>query len=98
MAEEFGQTRSEAATPRRRQDARQQGQVAISGDLTSGVQMLTGVAVLWWGGDSLGRGLLDAMRCDLMALDLPALERPANATSTQPSSEGSSCRWWAEAK
>jgi flagellar biosynthetic protein FlhB len=46
-----------AATPRRRQQARQQGQVAVSGDLTSATLLLAAVAALWFFGGSIAAHL-----------------------------------------
>lgn len=49
MAEDFGE-RTERATPRRRQEARERGQVARSADLAAGVLLLGAfVALLAWG-------------------------------------------------
>jgi flagellar biosynthetic protein FlhB len=65
MAEEFGQSKSEAPTQRRRDEARQQGQLAYSTEFTNAVQLTAGTAALWWGGRTLAGGLLAAMRLDL---------------------------------
>ncbi|MFO0966558.1 MAG: flagellar biosynthesis protein FlhB [Gemmataceae bacterium] len=47
MAEEdLGQTKTEEPTPRRREEAREQGQVAFSNDLTTGLLMLLGLGSL----------------------------------------------------
>lgn len=65
MAEDFGQSKTEAPTQHRRDEARRAGQFAVSLDLTNSIQILAGVAALWWGGVSLARGLLEAMQHDL---------------------------------
>src|SRR5208282_1958536 len=68
MAEEFDQTRTEAPTQRRREEARQQGQVAVSRELGSGLLLLAGVGALWLGGPGWAEGLLNALRSDLLGL------------------------------
>jgi flagellar biosynthetic protein FlhB len=65
MAEEFGQSKTEAPTQRRRDDARQQGQLAVSTEFTNAVQVLAGAAAFWCVGRVLAGGLLDAVRLDL---------------------------------
>jgi flagellar biosynthetic protein FlhB len=62
MAEDLGQSRTEAPTPRRRQEAREQGRVAVSQELTGGLLLLAGALALLWGGAGLGGGLLDGVR------------------------------------
>lgn len=57
MAEEFGD-KTEAPTPRRRQEAREQGQVARSADLTSAVLLLGMLMLLNW----YGKGVVEALR------------------------------------
>src|SRR5216684_4622091 len=66
MAEEFNQSKTEAPTQRRREEARQQGQVAISSELTSGLLLLAGVLGLWLGGRALAAGLLTSIRLHLL--------------------------------
>jgi flagellar biosynthetic protein FlhB len=65
MATDANQSRTEAPTPRRREEARQKGQVARSGDLSSGLVLLAGVAVLWFAGDSIGQSFVESMRSTL---------------------------------
>jgi flagellar biosynthetic protein FlhB len=65
MAEEFGQSKTFAPTERRRAEAREQGHVAHSPDLTNGFQLLAGVAALWFVACAISDGLLDGMRLDL---------------------------------
>jgi len=65
MAEDLGQPRTEAATPRRREEAREQGQVALSQDLSAAIALLTVMVVLWWGGRDVGLQLMSAVRSAL---------------------------------
>src|SRR5262245_5005683 len=65
MADDYGQPRTEAATPRRRQEAREQGQIAISHDLSAAIVLLTCLAGLWWGGRGVALQLLGAVRSAL---------------------------------
>jgi flagellar biosynthetic protein FlhB len=69
MAEEFGQSKTFAPTPRRRDEARKQGHVALSLDLTNSVQLLAAVVGLWFGASAIAFGLLDIMRVDFA--DMP---------------------------
>lgn len=69
MADEYGQSKTEAPTQHRRDEARQQGQVAFSLDFTSSTQLLAGAAVLWWGGRTAAGGLLAAMQNSLRGID-----------------------------
>jgi flagellar biosynthetic protein FlhB len=62
MAEEFDQQKTEAPTPRRREEARNEGRVAVSSELTGGLLLVTGAVTLTFGGETLVRGLLSAMR------------------------------------
>jgi flagellar biosynthetic protein FlhB len=66
MAEEFNQNKTEAPTQRRREEARQKGQVAFSTELSTGIILLAGIAGLWLGARALGTGLLSTMRSDLL--------------------------------
>ncbi len=68
MAEEFDQSRTEAPTPRRREQARQQGQVALSAELSTGMLLLAAVVVLSLSAPTLGGGLLAGLRLDLRNL------------------------------
>lgn len=61
MADEHSQPRTEAATPRRRQEAREQGQVALSHDLSAALTLLACLGWLWWGGAAVARQLLTAL-------------------------------------
>lgn len=65
MADEDFESKTEAPTQRRREEARQQGQVAFSADLVGAVQLLVAVVALSVNGASLGRGLLALARRDL---------------------------------
>jgi flagellar biosynthetic protein FlhB len=59
MADE---SRTEQPTPRRRQQAREEGQIAVSRDLTQAVQFALAVAMLAWSAPALIDGLLLAQR------------------------------------
>ncbi|EKO3931463.1 flagellar biosynthesis protein FlhB [Vibrio fluvialis] len=61
MAESDGQERTEEATPRRLQQAREKGQVARSKELASVSVLVVGALSLMWFGDALARGLYSAM-------------------------------------
>jgi flagellar biosynthetic protein FlhB len=60
MAEERSDERTEPATPRRREEARERGHVARSSDLSSAVVLLAAVLALEFTGPSLVRGLQSA--------------------------------------
>ena len=62
MAEEDLQSKTEAPTERRREEARQQGRVAFSMDFTAAVQLLVAVVVLYVTGPSIGHGLRETTR------------------------------------
>ena len=66
MAEDF-ESRTEPATPHRREEARKQGQVAFSAELAASLVLLAGVSLLGLLGPRLGRDLLDAVRTELPA-------------------------------
>jgi flagellar biosynthetic protein FlhB len=66
MAEDFPQSRTEAPTQRRREEARAQGQVAVSRDLTSSLVLLAGLAGLALLAQTLGAGLLERVRHDVL--------------------------------
>ena len=53
---------TEAPTPRRREQAREEGQVVLSTDLTAAVALLTGCAILLWTGNTLGARLMNGFR------------------------------------
>jgi flagellar biosynthetic protein FlhB len=79
MAEDL-ESRTEPATPRKREEARQLGQVAYSGELSSGLVLLIGAGLLLFLGPSIGRGLLDAVRNDLPSA-CPREVGPTEATT-----------------
>jgi flagellar biosynthetic protein FlhB len=68
MAEEADQSRSEAPTLRRREEARQQGQVAVSSELTGGLLLLAGVGALWLLGPRMGSSLIESARAALASI------------------------------
>ena len=61
MAESDGQERTEDATPKRLQQAREKGQVARSKELASVSVLVVGSIALMWFGESLARGLATVM-------------------------------------
>ncbi|MFW7523932.1 flagellar biosynthesis protein FlhB [Vibrio ostreicida] len=61
MAESDGQERTEDATPKRLQQAREKGQVARSKELASVSVLVVGAIALMWFGESLARALLSVM-------------------------------------
>ncbi len=61
MAESDGQERTEDATPKRLQQAREKGQVARSKELASVSVLVIGSVALMWFGDALARGLYSVM-------------------------------------
>lgn len=68
MAEERNEDRTEPATPRRRQEARERGHVARSGDLSAAVVLLAGVLALTLMGSTFVGGLATAVRTVLGGL------------------------------
>lgn len=75
MAEDF-ESRTEAATPRRREEAREQGRVAFSHDLVSGVLLVAAVGVLSLGASGLGMSLLTETRLGILAAGSPEMSVP----------------------
>jgi flagellar biosynthetic protein FlhB len=63
--DDHGHPRTEAATPRRRREAREQGQVALSQELTASILLLACIGALWWGGAGIGAALMHVMRSGL---------------------------------
>lgn len=61
MADDFGD-KTEAPTPRRREEAREQGQVAKSTDLVAALSLVTSVYVLGWFGPALASDLQRMMQ------------------------------------
>jgi len=53
---------TEAPTQRRRDHAREEGQVVLSTDLTASVALLTGCAILLWTGSTFGARLMNGFR------------------------------------
>ena len=70
MADDLGE-KTEQATPKRRSESRQKGQVAKSQDLTSAVLLLTGFLALTVFGPGIWLSLLAIVRTGL-APDSPA--------------------------
>jgi len=61
-------SKTEAPTPRRRQRAWEQGQVAVSGELNTGVVLLAGCMLLWLMGPALAAALLRIVRWQIAHL------------------------------
>lgn len=61
MAESDGQERTEDATPRRLQQAREKGQIPRSRELASVAVLVAGAVGLMWFGEILGKGLAEVM-------------------------------------
>ncbi|WGV99532.1 flagellar biosynthesis protein FlhB [Vibrio sp. YMD68] len=61
MAEDSGQERTEDATPRRLDQAREKGQVARSKELASVSVLIMGAISLMWFGEALGKELFEGM-------------------------------------
>src|SRR6266568_851176 len=59
MAEEFAESRNEAPTQRRREEAREQGQTAFSSELSGSLLLLAALAAIYVTGPNLGAGLID---------------------------------------
>jgi flagellar biosynthetic protein FlhB len=59
MAEHTG---TEAPTPRRREQARDEGQVVFSTDLLAAVTMLAACLILMWTGEGLAKRMMDSFR------------------------------------
>jgi len=70
MAEELGQSRTEAPTPRRRDEARSEGRVVVSTELTSGLLLLAAVGVLWFSSRGMGASLLEMVRYGVSRLPI----------------------------
>lgn len=62
MAEQATQNRTEAASPRRRQQAREEGKVAFSADFVTGAAILAMALLFWSNGPVLGESLVDSIR------------------------------------
>ncbi len=65
MDEQDKYSKTEAPTPRRREKAREQGDIAYSAELTAGLAMLATVLAFWWSGAAAGEQLQEAVRRQL---------------------------------
>lgn len=83
MSEQNGQTKSEAATPRRREEARNKGRVAYSSDLASGFLLLAVLLALCWVGPTTVQRLQVLLRTSLASA--PANEWSIAGVSAQAS-------------
>ncbi len=63
---------TEAPTQQRRDQAREDGQVVLSTDLTASVALLAGCAILLWTGGTLGARLMNGFR--VWMSDVPGSE------------------------
>ncbi len=57
MAEDSDLEKTEAPTPHRQEKAREEGQIPRSRELTSLLMLISGLALLWFGGSSMARKL-----------------------------------------
>lgn len=82
MAEEIldAESRTEEPTPRRREEARRQGLVPFSAELTGNLVLLGGILGLRYLGPAIGDGLLGIIRYDLR---WPAIEEPWDESVAQ---------------
>ena len=62
MAESDGQERTEDATPRRLQQAKEKGQVARSKELASASVLIVGAVALMWFGESMAKAQIEVMQ------------------------------------
>ncbi|WP_345798262.1 flagellar biosynthesis protein FlhB [Castellaniella sp. MT123] len=65
MAEDSDLEKTEAASPRRLEKAREEGQVARSRELGTFMALISGIGALWFGGGSLFRALEGVLRSGL---------------------------------
>ncbi|CAB3702451.1 flagellar biosynthesis protein FlhB [Achromobacter mucicolens] len=65
MSEESDLEKTEAASPRRLEKAREEGQIARSRELGTFMMLAVGVAAIWAGGGSLYQGLTGVLRSGL---------------------------------
>jgi flagellar biosynthetic protein FlhB len=84
MAEENGE-KTEAPTPRRREEAREQGQVARSGDLTAAALLLGGLVLLNWFGGNLVAAMRQVVQLMLSHQSLAATHGPQITDGVLPS-------------
>lgn len=66
-------SKTEQATPRRREKAREVGEVAVSRELVAGIGLLAFALVMRWGGDGLGKKLLLQLHGHLSHVYLPEI-------------------------
>jgi len=71
MPPEEAFSKTEAPTPRRRQRAWEQGQVATSAELNTGVVLLAGSALLWFLGPAMAAAMLRMFRWHMLHLYWP---------------------------
>jgi flagellar biosynthetic protein FlhB len=61
VAEDRSQ-KTEAATPRRREEARDRGQIAFSADLMNGVGLIISACVFWLAGANMADAILSSLK------------------------------------
>lgn len=76
MNEQDSGDRTEQPTPRRRQEARERGQVARSGDLTTAAALLASAAILKYSGEGLTVSLAGILRTSLSTAPSNTLDVP----------------------
>jgi flagellar biosynthesis protein FlhB len=69
MAEQAAGERTEAPTPKRREDTRKEGEVPRSVELTTAFLLLAGTAAVGAGGEAAGRAVLDVFGMATASLD-----------------------------
>jgi len=74
MSEQDKYSKTELPTPRRREKAREQGEVAYSAELTAGLAMLATVLAFWSSGNSAGAQFQAAIRSQLRQLSFTSLD------------------------
>ena len=67
MAQDTGQSRTEAPTPRRRQEARKKGQIALSQDMSTAALLLGTVLTLWLAGHHVSAGVAESLHAAISA-------------------------------
>ena len=79
MADEFGD-KTEAATPRKREEAREQGRVAKSTDLSAAIVLLSAVLLLGWFGPGIAGAFKEVMQ-EAMSLKVVGDMQAGNAAT-----------------
>ena len=69
MSQDSSQERTEAPTPRRREESRRKGQIPRSNDAASAVSMFGSALALWLSASMVGRYLVQVVRSELSSFD-----------------------------